>query len=113
MLKTHTVSFLCYTGVVAVESDETRPFTHASALGFYSRVSTGGSSKRFFYAHLFYASVRARQLMACMGCTQETHSGLYGQTSGRVSYGLHRLYPRKTVPRFTPCVRPACLLGTG
>ena len=26
---------------------------------------------------------------------------------------LYRQNPRKTVPRFTPCVRPACLLGTG
>jgi len=60
MLRTHTASFLCYTGAVAVESDETRPFTHASALGFYPRVSTGGSSKRFFYAHLSSAAVRAR-----------------------------------------------------
>jgi hypothetical protein len=88
-IKTHTDSYLCYTYHVAVESDRTKPFTHASALGFYSRVSTGGSSKRFFYARLS------------------------SQPSGRVSFSLHRLYPRKTVPRFTPCVRPACLLGTG
>ena len=89
MLRTHTVSFLCYTGRVAVGSDRQRPFTHAPALGIYPRVPTGGSSKRFFYARLF------------------------SQPSGRVSFSLHRLNPRKTVPCFTPCVRPACLLGTG
>ena len=66
-----------------------KPFTHAPALGIYPRVPTGGSSKRLFLCPT------------------------YAQPSGRVSFSLYRLNPRKTVPCFTPRVRPGCLLGTG
>ena len=39
----------CRIQPVAVGSDRLKPFTHALALGFYSRVPTEGSCKRLFY----------------------------------------------------------------
>ena len=53
-----------------------KPFTHALALGFYSRVPTEGSCKRLF----------------CF----------YGNRQGALADGLHGLNPRITAHRYTP-----------
>ena len=66
---------MCIIQTVAVGSDILKPFTHALALGFYSRVPTEGSSKRLFYF------LHNRQ--------------------GALADGLHGLNPRNTA-LFTP-----------
>lgn len=65
-----------------------RPFTHALALGFNSRVPTEGSCKRLF---CFYASPQ-----------------------GGLANGLHGLNPRNTAHRYTPVQKATSVgLATG